>query len=78
MATTGLVLVHLEAGRERDAIEKIKKIDGVKGVTGVFGSWDAIATIEAKDLETLAGLVVGRVRAVLGVVDTETLIEVKV
>lgn len=78
MAATGLVLVKLDTGREKEAIDMIRRIDGVKSVTGVFGAWDAVATVEAKDLPTLAGLVVSRLRAVLGVANTETLIEVKI
>ena len=78
MVTSGLVLVKLETGREKEAIDMIRKIDGVKAITGVFGAWDAVATVEAKDLPTLAALVVGRLRAVLGVANTETLIEVKI
>lgn len=73
----GLVLVKLTPGEEVQALENIKKIGGVKGLTATFGSWDAVATVEAKDLETLASVVVGKIRAVRGVANTETLIEVK-
>lgn len=76
--TTGLVLVKLVPGDEPQALGEIKKIKGVKGVTGTFGPWDAIATVEGKDLATLAQLVVGKIRAVRGVANTETLIEVKI
>ena len=76
--TTGLVLVKLVPGKEKQALARIKKINGVKGVTGTFGSWDAIATVAGKNLETLAQVVVGRIRGVNGVKNTETLIEVKI
>jgi DNA-binding Lrp family transcriptional regulator len=76
--TTGLVLVKLIPGKEKQALAKIKKINGVKGVTGTFGPWDAIATVAGKNLETLAQVVVGKIRAVKGVENTETLIEVKI
>lgn len=76
--TTGLVLVKLTPGEEKQALEQIRKIDGVKGATGTFGPWDAIATVEGKDLETLASLVVGKIRQVRGVANTETLIEVRI
>lgn len=76
--TTGLVLVKLTPGEEKQALEQIRNINGVKGVTGTFGPWDAIATVEGKDLETLAQVVVGKIRAVRGVANTETLIEVRI
>lgn len=76
--TTGLVLVKLTPGSEKQALDQIQKIGGVKGVTGTFGPWDAIASVEGEDLATLAQVVVGKIRAVRGVANTETLIEVKI
>ena len=73
----GIVLVKLVPGEEMQSLENIKKIGGVKGITATFGHWDAVATVEAKDLETLASVVVGKMRAARGVANTETLIEVK-
>lgn len=76
--TTGLVLIKLTPGDETLALETIRRIKGVKGIAGTFGSWDAIATAEAEDLPTLAKIVVGSIRAVRGVANTETLIEVRI
>ena len=76
--TTGLVLIKLTPKEETSALDGVKKISGVNGVTGTFGSWDAVATVEAKDLETLAQVVVSNIRAIRGVANTETLIEVKI
>ena len=76
--TTGLVLIKLTPGEEKQALVSIGKVNGVKGVNGTFGAWDAVATIEGKDLETLAAVVVGQIRAVRGVANTETLIEVRI
>jgi DNA-binding Lrp family transcriptional regulator len=75
---TGLVLVRLVSGREKQALQEIKKINGVTEVTACFGSWDAIAKVEAEELETIASVVVGKIRLVSGVANTETLIEVKI
>jgi DNA-binding Lrp family transcriptional regulator len=74
---TGLVLIKLLTGKERQAFEEIKKIRGVTEVKGVFGGWDAIAHVEADELETIASVVVNKIRLVSGVANTETLIEVK-
>jgi len=74
----GLVLVKLTPGDEKQALDTIKKVEGVQDVTGTFGPWDAIATVEGNDLENLAKVVVGKIRAIRGVDNTETLIEVKI
>jgi len=77
MSAKGMVLVKLTPGEEKQAIEGIKKTPGVNDVTGVFGAWDAVCQVEATDLKTLASVVVERIRSLRGVVETETLIEVK-
>ena len=76
--STGVVLIKLTPGEEKQALTSIKKISGVKDVTGTFGSWDAVAAVGGKDLETLAQVVVSNIRAIRGVGNTETLIEVKI
>lgn len=76
--TTGLVLIKLTPGEEKATLAEIKRITGVRNLIGTFGPWDAIATVEGKDLEILASVVVGKIRAIRGVANTETLIEVKI
>ncbi len=74
----GSVLIKLTPGEEKATLTQVKGVVGVKNVTGTFGPWDAVATVEGKDLEVLASVVVGRIRAIRGVANTETLIEVKI
>lgn len=71
---SSVVLVKLGAGKEKEALQKIKDVKGVSHVTAVFGRWDLIVEVEAKDLTELTSLVVNKIRAIAGVVDTETLI----
>lgn len=70
----GLVLVKLEAGKEKKAAEAIKKVPGVHQVTAVFGAWDLVLEVRAGDLPTLTSTVVRKIRAVRGIATTETLI----
>ncbi|MBI4679389.1 MAG: Lrp/AsnC ligand binding domain-containing protein [Elusimicrobia bacterium] len=71
---TGLVLVRLVAGKEKVALTKIKEIKGVAHVTAVFGRWDLVLDIETDDLTTLSNVVVRDIRAVPGVLSTESLV----
>ncbi len=71
---TGLVLVRLVAGKEKAALTKIKEIRGVAHVTAVFGRWDLVLDIETDDLATLSNVVVRDIRAVAGVLSTESLV----
>ncbi|MEK7766702.1 MAG: Lrp/AsnC ligand binding domain-containing protein [bacterium] len=73
---TALILIRLVVGKEHSTLKALKDIPGVKQITGVFGTWDCVCTVEAADLQSLAFLVVGRVRAISGVSATDTLIGV--
>lgn len=71
---TGLVLVRLMAGREKQALKQIKETKGVAHVTAVFGRWDLVLDIETDDLSTLSNVVVRDIRAIPGVLSTESLV----
>ncbi|MFA6002736.1 MAG: Lrp/AsnC ligand binding domain-containing protein [Elusimicrobiota bacterium] len=71
---TGLVLVRLLAGQEKEALAKIRETKGVSHVTAVFGRWDLVLDIETQDLSTLSNVIVRDIRAIPGVTSTESLI----
>ena len=71
---TGMVLICFAAGKEKETLDEIKAVEGVKEIRAVFGRWDAVATIEANDINALALLVVGRIRVIPGVATTDTLL----
>jgi len=71
---TGLVMVRLMAGQEKQALAKIRVTEGVSHVTAVFGRWDLVLDIEAPDLPALSNVIVRGIRAVPGVTSTESLI----
>ena len=71
---TGLVLVRLVSGKEKQALLKLKETPGVAHVSAVFGRWDLVLDMETDDLATLSNTVVARIRAIQGVSSTETLI----
>ena len=71
---SGLVLVRLQAGREKTVLAKIRDIKGVSNMSAVFGRWDLVVDIEAIDIVSLTSVVVSKIRSVPGVFSTETLI----
>jgi len=74
---TAFVLIRVGTGEvldfERAVKEEIKKMQEVKTVYSVFGRYDLIAQVEAKTLEELSH-VADKIRAVSGVLSTESLI----
>ena len=61
-------------GFESSALSRVRATPGVLEVSLVFGHWDAIAVAEAKTLYELSRLVIGQIRGIQGVQDTETLV----
>ena len=71
----GYILIKLVPGLEATALAQIRTTPGILEVNLVFGHWDAIAIAEAKTLFELAKVIVGEVRGIQGVQDTETLLQ---
>jgi len=71
---TGLVLVKLMPGKEKQALAKLKNIESVIHMSAVFGRWDLVLDMETEDLPTLSAIVVEKIRNIPGVISTETLV----
>ena len=71
---TGLVLVRLISGKEKQALAKIKETRGVAHVSAVFGRWDLVLDMQTEDLASLSNVVVNEIRPIPGVLSTETLV----
>ncbi len=71
---TGLVLVKLQAGKENQAMLKIKEVKGISHVSAVYGRWDLVVDVETDDLPSMSRLVIEKLRTIPGVAGTETLV----
>jgi len=71
---TGLVLVRLSAGKEKETLGRIKATKGVSHVSAVYGRWDLVLDLETEDLPGLSQTVVRSIRTIPGVLSTETLV----
>ena len=69
------ILVKVETGRERDALDALQDIASLEEIDFLFGEFDYILTVQATDTETLARLITSRIRKAPGVVQTVTLLE---
>ncbi|HOW26946.1 MAG TPA: Lrp/AsnC ligand binding domain-containing protein [Elusimicrobiota bacterium] len=71
---TGLVLVRLTAGQEKQALVKLKETKGVAHISAVYGRWDLVVDLEAADMPSMTRIVIEKIRSIPGVSATETLI----
>ncbi|OIN99346.1 MAG: hypothetical protein AUJ51_13040 [Elusimicrobia bacterium CG1_02_56_21] len=71
---TGLVLVKLTPGKEKQTLVRLKAITNVVHMSAVFGRWDLVLDMETDDLPALSNIVVQQIRSIPGVLSTETLV----
>jgi DNA-binding Lrp family transcriptional regulator len=69
----GFVLIKVSPKRERRVYEILSSIDEVEELYPLFGEYDLIAKIVVRDFEQLSEIVVKKIRAVDGVLETKTL-----
>lgn len=70
--TRAYVLVKARAGKSPDVARAVGKIAGVKSAHTCWGQPDIFAFVEAADERALANLVLAKIQAVDGVVETDT------
>jgi DNA-binding Lrp family transcriptional regulator len=73
----GFVLMHISSLRENEVFNKLSKIPEVVEVHSLFGEYDLIAKIEAKDYESIAKIIIHKIKTIDGVTDTKTLTGIK-
>jgi len=77
MTVTGFVLINTAPTREHDAYLGLQKIKEIVELNNLFGEYDLIAKVEAADFNAVGQVVIEKIRAVKGVIDTKTLIGVE-
>ncbi|MCK5582584.1 MAG: Lrp/AsnC ligand binding domain-containing protein [Elusimicrobiales bacterium] len=71
---TGLLLVKLTSGKEKQALSRLRALKSVVHMSAVFGRWDLVLDMEADDLPKLSNIIVQEIRPIPGVLSTETLV----
>ena len=72
MPVNAYVLVQTEVGKAAEVAKQIATIDGVVSAEDVTGPYDVIARAEAKSVDELGKLVVGKVQRIEGITRTVT------
>ena len=77
MVEIGFVLMHISPLHEHEVFNKLSKIPEIIELHPLFGEYDLIAKIEAEDYESIAQIIIHKIRTIEGIVDTKTLTRVK-
>jgi DNA-binding Lrp family transcriptional regulator len=72
MSATAYVLISAAVGKARAVYERLAKMPGVHHVDAISGPYDLIATIQGSDFNEIGTVVLDKVQAIDGVLDTIT------
>ena len=73
--TKGYVLINIEPGREMHVYQELMKLKGTSEVSPLLGDIDFIIILETKTPNEIADIVVKKIRTILGVTSTKTMIQ---
>ncbi len=71
------VLFKLRTGEVRDVMHELKRIAAITEANMTFGPYDAVAVVEAKDLNDLGHVLTTMIQPIPGVVETLTCMAVE-
>jgi len=72
MKACAYILISVSVGKARQVFESLGKLPEVKQVDAISGPYDIIVRIEAFDFSVIGALVLDKIQAIEGVVDTIT------
>jgi len=72
MTVAAYVFIEITQGKAKEVVEEISKIPGVVSSHVVTGPYDAIAYVEAPDINSLGALVVSKIQFINGVIRTQS------
>lgn len=75
---TAILLLNTERDRVNAVAEALVELPGVAEVHSVAGRFDLVAILRVRDNEALADLVTHRIRGIVGITYSETLIGFRV
>ncbi|MCS6994367.1 MAG: Lrp/AsnC ligand binding domain-containing protein [Anaerolineales bacterium] len=70
------VLVNIRTGEIKDVVRQMRKVPQVREVNMTFGPYDAVAIIEARDLDDLGSILAAAIQPIPGVEETLTCLAV--
>lgn len=70
------VLVSIRTGDMQSVVRHLKTVTGVVEASMTFGPYDAVATIEAKDVNAIGKILYSQIQPIPGVLETLTCLAV--
>ncbi|MBC8496835.1 MAG: Lrp/AsnC ligand binding domain-containing protein [Chloroflexi bacterium] len=71
------VLINVRTGDMYDVVRQLRRVNGMIEASMTFGPYDAVAIIEAKDVNALGKIIYSHIQPIPGVLDTLTCLAVE-
>jgi DNA-binding Lrp family transcriptional regulator len=71
------VLVNIRAGEIAQVVRQLRSVDSVKEANMTFGPYDAVAMVEASDVNQLGKILASIIQPIPGIQETLTCIAVE-
>ncbi len=72
------ILVNIRTGEIQEVVRHLRRVEGVVEANMTFGPYDAVAVVEAKDVDHLGRILASGIQPIPGVVETLTCLSVEV
>jgi DNA-binding Lrp family transcriptional regulator len=72
------VLINIRTGELRDVVRQLKRIEQVREASMTFGPYDAVAIVEASDVNDLGRILASAIQPIPGVKETLTCLAVEI
>jgi DNA-binding Lrp family transcriptional regulator len=74
---TAYVLINTKPGAEEKVYSDLASMANVEEIYTLFGEYDIIVKVEAKDYPVLENFIVSKIRNIGAIIDTKTLMVIK-
>jgi DNA-binding Lrp family transcriptional regulator len=71
------VLMHVRPGSVLEVVRNLRRVSGILEANMTFGPYDAVAVVEARDVNHLGTLVASGIQPIPGILDTMTCLVVE-
>jgi len=72
------ILISIRTGEIHEVVRQLRRLKGVIEANMTFGPYDAIAVVEANDVNHLGNILASQIQPIPGVVETLTCLSVEV
>jgi DNA-binding Lrp family transcriptional regulator len=72
------VLINIRTGELRDVVRQLKRVEQVKEASMTFGPYDAVAIVEASDVNDLGRILATSIQPIPGIEETLTCLAVEI